>query len=116
LDASKSKDPDPGDRIESYQWEQQSVPSAKIEDRGSPTPIVTLPNVDKDATLVFSLTVNDGTVDSEKKDTVSIFVDYVDELTNNVQQKVLKPANIKVSRWISSDDCKALDDAECLSV
>jgi hypothetical protein len=115
LDASKSTDPDPGDRIESYQWQQESGPTAKINDKSSPTPIVTLPNVDNDATLVFSLTVNDGTVDSEKKDTISVFVDYVEKLTNNVQQKVLKPADIKVSEWIPSNDCKQQDDAQCLS-
>ena len=60
LDASKSSDPDAGDIIESYQWEQESGPTAKINDKGSPTPILTLPDVDKDSTLVFSLTVNDG--------------------------------------------------------
>jgi hypothetical protein len=115
LDASKSTDPDTGDRIDSYQWEQESGPGAKIDDKASPTPIVTLPDVDKDAKLVLSLTVNDGTVDSEKKDTVSIFVDHVDELTNNPQQKVLKPADIKESQWMPSEGCKNQDDAECLS-
>jgi hypothetical protein len=115
LDASKSTDPDPGDRIESYLWEQESGPDAKIDDKGSPTPIVTLPDGDKDAKLVFSLTVNDGTVDSEKKDTVSIFVDYADALTNNPQQKVVNPADIKASQWMPSEGCKNQDDAECLS-
>jgi hypothetical protein len=115
LDTSKSTDPDPGGRIDSYQWEQESGPNAKIDNQSSPTPIVTLPDVDKDAKLVFSLTVNDGTVDSEKKDTVSIFVDYVKELTNNPQQKVLNPADIKASQWMPSDDCKDQDGAQCLS-
>jgi hypothetical protein len=115
LDASKSTDPDPGDRIESYLWEQESGPTAKINEKGSPTPIVTLPDVYKDAKLVFSLSVNDGTVDSEKKDTVSIFVDHVDALTTNPQQKVLNPADIKESQWTPSGDCKEQDDAQCLS-
>jgi hypothetical protein len=110
LDASKSSDPDAGDTIVSYQWEQESGPAAEINDQASPTPIVTLPNVDEDSTVVFSLTVNDGSVDSEEEDTVSIFVDYVDQLTNNVQQRVLKPAEITASEWIPSGGCE-----ECLS-
>jgi hypothetical protein len=110
LDASKSSDPDAGDTIVSYQWEQESGPAAEINDQASPTPIVTLPNVDEDSTVVFSLTVNDGSVDSEEEDSVSIFVDYVDQLTNNVQQRVLKPAEITASEWIPSGGCE-----ECLS-
>ncbi len=115
LDASKSSDPDAGDIIESYQWEQESGPTAKINDKGSPTPILTLPNVDKDSTLVFSLTVNDGAMNSKEKDTVSIFVDYVDKLSNDVQQRVLKPADITASGWILSGDCDGRNGAECLS-
>jgi hypothetical protein len=71
---------------------------------------VTLPNVDEDSTIVFSLTVNDGSVDSEEEDTVSIFVDYADQLTNDVQQRVLEPAEITASEWIPSGGCE-----ECLS-
>ena len=71
---------------------------------------MTLPNVDEDSTVVFSLTVNDGSVDSEEEDTVSIFVDYVDQLTNDVQQRVLEPAEITASEWIPSGGCE-----ECLS-
>ena len=111
LDASKSSDPDTGDTIVSYQWEQESGPAVEINDQASPTPIVTLPNVDEDSTVVFSLTVNDGSVDSEEEDTVSIFVDHVDQLTNDVQQRVLKPVEeITASEWIPSGGCE-----ECLS-
>ena len=111
LDASKSSDPNTGDTIVSYQWAQDSGPAAEINDQNSPTPIVTLPNVEEDSTIVFSLTVNDGSVDSEGEDTISIFVDYVDQLTNNVQQRVLKPADVTVSQWIpSGGGCE-----ECLS-
>jgi PKD domain len=110
LDASKSSDPDAGDTIVSYQWAQESGPAAEINDQASPTPIVTLPNVDEDSTIVFSLTVNDGSVDSEEEDTISIFVDYSDQLTNNVQQRVLKPADVAASEWTSSGGCE-----ECLS-
>jgi hypothetical protein len=110
LDASKSSDPDAGDTIVSYQWEQESGPAAEFNDQASPTPIVTLPNVDEDSTVVFSLTVNDGSVDSGEEDSVSIFVDYVDQITNNVQQRVLEPAEITASEWIPSGGCE-----ECLS-
>jgi PKD repeat protein len=110
LDASKSSDPDAGDTIVSYQWAQESGPDAEINDQASPTPIVTLPNVDEDSTIVFSLTVNDGSVDSEEEDTISIFVDYSDQLTSNIQQRVLKPADVAASEWTSSGDCE-----ECLS-
>jgi PKD repeat protein len=115
LDASKSSDPDAGDTILSYQWQQESGPAAEINDPRSPTPIVTLPNVDEDSTIVFSLTANDGIVDSEEKDTVSILVDYVDELTNDVQQRVLKPADITASEWTPSEGCEEQGDAGCLS-
>jgi hypothetical protein len=115
LDATKSTDPDEGDMIESYQWKQESGPAAKIDNKNSPTPIVTLPDVNKDATLVFSLTVNDGTVDSEKQDTISIFVNHIDELSSDVQEKILKPADAKSSQWILSDACKEQGEVECLS-
>src|SRR5215212_9419845 len=115
LDASKSSDPDAGDTIVSYQWEQKSGPAAEINDQASPTPIVTLPDVDEDSTIVFSLTVNDGSIDSEEQDTISIFVDYVDELANDVQQRVLKPADITASKWIPSGNCEGQSGAECLS-
>src|SRR5215210_7382576 len=115
LDASKSSDPDAGDTIVSYQWEQKSGPAAEINDQASPTPIVTLPDVDEDSTIVFSLTVNDGSIDSEEEDTVSIVVDYVDELANDVQQRVLKPADITASEWIPSGNCEGQSGAECLS-
>ena len=115
LDASKSSDPDAGDTLLSYQWQQESGPAAEINDPRSPTPIVTLPNVDEDSTIVFSLTANDGIVDSEEKDTVSILVDFVDELTNDVQQRVLKPADITASEWTPSEGCEEQGDAGCLS-
>ena len=54
-------------------------------------------------------------MNSKEKDTVSIFVDYVDELSNDVQLRVLKPADITAqdghSQVIATDEM----DAECLS-
>jgi hypothetical protein len=113
LDASKSSDPDAGDTIISYLWEQESGPTVEINDQTSPTPKVTLPNIDEDATVVFSLTVNDGTTDSEDEDSVSIFIDYVKPLPNNIQQGALKPSDIITSQWTQSGGCQ--EDTRCLS-
>ena len=115
LDASKSTDPDQGDRIESYQWDQESGPTATINNENSQTPIVTLPDIDNDATLVFSLTVNDGEVSSEEQDTVSIHVEHIDELTGNVQAGTLEPADVTASEWIVSGECAEQGQVECLS-
>jgi hypothetical protein len=113
LDASRSSDPDAGDTILSYQWEQESGPTAEINDQASPTPIVTLPDVEEDSTIVFSLTVNDGSLDSEEEDTISIFVDYSEQLTSNVQQRILKPSDTVASQWTPSGGCEG--DIECIS-
>jgi PKD domain len=113
LDASRSSDPDAGDTILSYQWEQESGPTAQINDQASPTPIVTLPDIEEDSTIVFSLTVNDGSLDSEEEDTVSIFVDYTDQLASNVQQRIIKPSEIIASQWTPSGGCEG--NIECLS-
>jgi hypothetical protein len=114
LDASRSSDPDAGDTtILSYQWEQESGPTAEINDQASPTPIVTLPDVEEDSTIVFSLTVNDGSVDSEEEGTVSIFVDYSEQLASNAQQRILKPSDTVASQWTPSGGCEG--DIECIS-
>ena len=117
LDASTSSDPDAGDTIVSYLWEQESGPTAEINDQASGTPVVTLPNVDEDSTIVFSLTVNDGNVDSEEQDTVSILIDHIEPLpnnnNNNIQQRVLKPSDIAASQWTPSGGCAG--DIQCLS-
>ena len=117
LDASTSSDPDAGDTIVSYLWEQESGPTAEINDQASATPVVTLPNVDEDSTIVFSLTVNDGNVDSEEQDTVSILIDHIEPLpnnnNNNIQQRVLKPSDIAASQWTPSGGCAG--DIQCLS-
>ena len=69
LDGSGSSDPD-GDTL-TYAWTQTSGPSVTLSDASSANPGFTAPNAD--ATLVFSLTVNDGTADSAA-DTVAITV------------------------------------------
>ena len=101
-----SSDPDEGDTIVSYLWEQESGPTAEINDQAS-TPVVTLPNVDEDSTIVFSLTVNDGSANSEEEDNVSILVDHVEPVANDIQQRVLNPSDIVASQWTPSEVAEA---------
>ena len=69
LDGSGSSDED--DDTLTYAWTQSSGPSVTLSDASSANPSFTAPN--GDATLVFSLTVNDGTADSAA-DTVTVTV------------------------------------------
>jgi hypothetical protein len=78
LDGLGSTDTDAGDAL-TYAWSQTSGTTVTLSDNNSATavqPTFTAPTLsigDAAATLVFSLTVNDGTVDSTA-DTVSITV------------------------------------------
>lgn len=69
LDGSGSSDPD-GDAL-TYAWTQTSGPGVTLAGASSATPSFTAPAAD--ATLVFSLTVSDGTADSAA-DTVAVTV------------------------------------------
>ena len=69
LDGSGSSDPD-GDDL-TYAWTQTSGPNVSLSDASSANPGFTAPSAD--ATLVFSLTVNDDTADSAA-DTVTVTV------------------------------------------
>lgn len=62
LDGSNSSDPD-GDAI-TYHWQQQEGPAVTLSDPNSAKPQFTAPNLEKDATLVFTLVVNDSKLDS----------------------------------------------------
>ncbi|MDG1083725.1 MAG: hypothetical protein P8P35_06370, partial [Planktotalea sp.] len=75
LDGLGSTDTDAGDAL-TYAWTQTSGTTVTLSDTTAVQPTFTAPtlnNGDAAATLVFSLTVNDGTVDSTA-DTVSITV------------------------------------------
>jgi len=61
LDGSASRDPD-GDLLD-YSWEQISGPAVTLSDETEVRPSFIAPN--EDTTLVFGLTVNDGSLDSE---------------------------------------------------
>ena len=69
LDGGSSSDTD--DAALTYAWTQSSGPTATLSGANSAAPGFTAPH--EDATLVFSLTVNDGTEDSAA-DTVAITV------------------------------------------
>ncbi len=71
LDGSASADPDTGDAIVSYAWTQDSGTDVTLSATTVVSPTFTAP--DDAATLVFSLVVNDGDVDSVA-DTVTITV------------------------------------------
>ena len=70
LDGSGSTDPD--DDPLTYAWAQTAGPTVELSDPTAESPTFTAP--DEAATLVFSLTVNDGTVNSAP-DTVTIGVE-----------------------------------------
>jgi len=69
LDGTASQDPD-GDAI-TYSWSQVSGPPATLSDATSPTPSFTTPLVGPGGeALTFRLTVNDGSLTSERDEVV----------------------------------------------
>lgn len=70
MDASGSTDPD-GDAL-SFAWTQTSGPSVTIDDTTMPTISVTLPEVDQDTDLTFSVEISDGTATVSQSVTIEV--------------------------------------------
>lgn len=86
LDGSGSSDPDEGDGIKSYLWEQTGGPSVVLSDPGGVKPTFTAPAVGIDgAVLSFQLTVTDHGADYGEPpglrdtDTCTVKVNWVNE-------------------------------------
>ena len=93
LDGSGSTDPDAGDTL-TYAWTQTSGTTMTLSSTTADKPTFTAPTLnigDAAATLVFSLTVNDGTVDSTA-DTVSITVNAPSVTTANAPSDLVATA------------------------
>ena len=60
LDGSNSSDPDEGDSIASYLWEQISGPSVTLSSSMAMKPTFIAPDIDSSMTLTFQLTVTDS--------------------------------------------------------
>ncbi|WP_375266786.1 PKD domain-containing protein, partial [Planktotalea sp.] len=92
LDGSASSDPG-GDAL-TYAWTQTSGTTVTLSDTTAVQPTFTAPTLnigDAAATLVFSLTVNDGLVDSAA-DTVSITVNAPSVTTANAPTALVATA------------------------
>jgi hypothetical protein len=59
MDASGSKDPDPGDSIISFTWSQKGGPSVQLSSTSGPVVQFTAPSVDKDTALNFTIGMPD---------------------------------------------------------
>ena len=88
LDGTSSSDSD-GDSL-TYTWSQTSGTSVTISDNNSSQPTFKAPAAT--GTLVFSLVVNDGTINSSA-DTVSINVNIPNPLTNNDTTAIIESQN-----------------------
>jgi PKD repeat protein len=114
LDASESKDED-GDEI-TYLWAQSSGPDVEIEGEDTATPRVEIPDdIEEDGEVVLEVTVSDEIASAEPY-TVTINVDYVEAVTealdDGADEVELAPESEQVlSDWES--DCD--DIVECLS-
>lgn len=76
LDGSDSSDPN-SDSL-TYSWVQNSGPSVTLNNPTSVGPTFTSPSVATDTVISFALTVNDGIVDSNNSNLVSITVQNID--------------------------------------
>ena len=76
LDGSNSSDPN-SDSL-TYSWTQTLGPSVTLNNPTSVSPTFTAPSVETDTVITFTLTVNDGIVDSNNSNSVSITVQNID--------------------------------------
>lgn len=84
-----------------YSWSQTSGTAVTLSSSTAASPTFTAPNVSANATLVFSLTVNDGTVNSASASTVSINVN-AKPLANNQTQST--DINVALNLTLSGSD------------
>ncbi len=105
LDGGDSSDPD-NDSI-TYSWVQSSGTTVTLSSYSTTNPVFTAPSVSTQAVLVFALTVNDGTVNSQA-DSVTIYVNNVVVIPTTVIQPIrLTLANTGSGITYSVTTCSA---------
>ncbi|VFJ12609.1 PKD domain-containing protein [Candidatus Nitrosocosmicus franklandus] len=111
LDGRDSFDPDPGDSIASYRWDQVSGPPVSLSGANSPIASFTAPTVDRDTSLSFSLTVADthGASTSEAE-TIIVNPLICDEVSANTISGI---PNIPLTLSSVSSTAAAADDDNC---
>ena len=108
LDGTASYDPD-GDAV-SYAWTQTSGPTVTLSSATSATPAFTAPSgLAADATLVFSLVVNDGKVNgAAASTTVTVRASAPPAARTNVAPQATATASSE-STWSQQTAAKAID-------
>ncbi len=91
---------DPNDDAITYAWSQTQGPTVTLSSSISASPMFTTPTVNSEQTLTFSLTVNDGAVDSTP-DTVDITIQ------NTINES--PTANAGADQTVSEGDNVTLD-------
>lgn len=89
LDGTGSSDPDTGTNLD-YTWTQTAGPSVRLSGASTATPTFQSPAVEEDTTITFSLTVNDGQLDSIRPDRVSITLNVQESLTMEISKEPME--------------------------